>query len=271
MFGVVNIEIYIYNKHMKKFKHSGTFGDIIYGLALMKHLGGGEFYLHLNQVDWITRHYYGGDPDPFHKGHMTESDAEFMREFFLAQEYITAFGILGKDTEITHNLDRFRPMFVGHPTNYINIYCASFGIIDPAVQNTVSAGPWLTVPEPVVIPGKPYVVNRTSRGWCAPGCNAAWTQWKDEGVDEQSVFVGLPDEHEAFCKLTGWRIDHHQTQNMLELAQVIAGCEQFLGNQSVALAIAQGLRVPYAYEARADLPMNRNESYFPNHENGEHF
>ena len=90
-------------------------------------------------------------------------------------------------------------------------------------------------------------------------------------MDEQSVFVGLPDEHEAFCKLTGWRIDHHQTKNMLELAQVIAGCEQFLGNQSMALAIAQGLRVPYAYEARADLPQERNESYFPNHENGEYF
>ena len=44
---------------MKTFKHSGTLGDIVYGLALTKYFGGGEFYLHLGQVDWIAQHYYG--------------------------------------------------------------------------------------------------------------------------------------------------------------------------------------------------------------------
>jgi hypothetical protein len=58
---------------------------------------------------------------------------------------------------------------------------------------------------------------------------------------------------------------------MLELAQVIAGAEHFLGNQSVALSIAQGLRVPYAFEARHDLPIERNESYFKQHTNGDVF
>ena len=101
--------------------------------------------------------------------------------------------------------------------------------------------------------------------------NAVWGAWRDDGVDTQSVFVGLPQEHEEFKKLTGWNIDYYPTKNMLELAQVIAGCEQFMGNQSVALSIAQGLRVPYAFEARGDLPMERNESYFANHDNGDHF
>jgi hypothetical protein len=85
------------------------------------------------------------------------------------------------------------------------------------------------------------------------------------------VFIGLPEEYEAFKKLTGWNIEHYPTQTLLDVAEVIAGCEQFLGNQSVALSVAQGLRVPYAYETRRDLPMERNESFFSNHENGEYF
>ena len=200
---------------MKRFKHSGTLGDIVYGLALMKHFGGGEFYLHLNQVDWIGQHYYGSAPAAYHQGRMNNKDMEFMREFMLAQDYITAFGAMTPQTEITHNLDRFRPLFVGHPANYVTTYCLAFGISDSTTHTAVSDGPWLSVPSPTKIAGKPVVVNRTSRGFTPPGCNPKWTEWREQGLDQQSVFVGLPDEHTEFCKLTGWNIEHYPTKNML--------------------------------------------------------
>jgi hypothetical protein len=256
----------------KTFKHSGTTGDIIYSLALMKYFGGGDFYLHLDQVNWIGKHYYGSDPDPYHRGRMNEQDFEFMKEFMLAQEYVTDFKILDPKTDaISHNLDRFRPLFVGHPANYVTTYCMAFGINDPDMHLDVGFGPWLSVPNPSPIPGKPVVVNRTLRGFSPPGCNPQWTLWQKEGVDKEAVFVGLPNEYEEFKKLTGWNLDYYPTKNMLELAQVIAGCDQFVGNQSMALSIAQGLRVPYAYETRRDLPIERNESFFSNHENGNYF
>lgn len=255
-----------------KFKHSGTLGDIVYGLALMKHFGGGEFYLHLGQVDWVTKHYYGGQPNPFHKGRMTQNDFEFMRDFMEAQEYISKFDVLDPaTTEVTHNLDRFRTLFTQHPANYTTTYSMAFGIMDPAIHNQISDGPWLTVPNPKVIEGKPHVINRTPRGFTPPGLNPAWTTWKEQGVDKESIFVGLPDEYEEFKKLTGWQLEYYPTKNMLELAEVIAGAEQFIGNQSVALSIAQGLRVPYYYETRRDLPIERNESYFPNHKDDGYF
>lgn len=257
---------------IKKFKHSGTLGDIVYGLALMKHFGGGEFYLHLGQVDWITQHYYGGQPDPYHQGRMTQRDFEFMQEFMEAQDYITKFDVLDPAaSEITHNLDRFRTLFVGHPANYIATYCMAFGINDPAEHIRISDGPWLSVPNPKTIPNRPIVVNRTARGFTPPGLNPVWTQWREEGVDQKSVFVGLANEYEEFKKLTGWNLEYYPTKNMLELAEVIAGADQFIGNQSVALSIAQGLRVPYFYETRRDLPMERNESYFPNHPDDGYF
>jgi len=257
---------------MNTFKHSGTFGDIIYGLSIMKHFGGGEFYLHLGQVDWITQHYYGSATDPFHKGKMTQKEFEFMRSFMEAQEYVTKFDVLDpQKIEITHNLDRFRPLFVGHPANYIKTYCMAFGITDDKVVDQIIEGPWVTVPNPTPIPNKPYVINRSARGFAPPGCNPAWTKWREEGVDKEAVFVGLPEEYEAFKKLTGWDLDYHPTKTMLELAEVIAGCEQFIGNISVALSIAQALRVPYLFEARGDLPIERGESYFAKHENGGYF
>lgn len=256
----------------KTFKHSGTLGDIVYGLPIMKHYGGGEFYLHLEQIDWITGHYYGHEPDPYHRGRMTMKDAEFMQEFMLAQEYVTGFNVLDPaNTPITHNLDRFRPLFVYHPANYVTTYCKAFNISDQTVVSRLNTEPWITVPSPRPVPGKPFVINRTLRGFAPPGCHAQWHTWREQGIDQKSVFVGLPDEYTAFCDLTGWNLEYLPTKDMLELAEVIAGCERFMGNQSVALSIAQGLGVPYAYETRRDLPMERNESYFPDHQHGSYF
>jgi len=257
---------------MKRFKHSGTTGDIIYALPLVQHFGGGEFYLHLNQVDWIGQHYYGSPPAEYHKGRMNESDFEFMRAFMEAQTYITKFDVLDTSKhEITHNLDRFRPLFVSHPANYATTYCLAFGIRDTKIHTAITDVPCITVPSPRKILGKPYVINRSIRGFNTPGCNPEWDRLREQGVDQQSVFLGLAEEHEAFQTMTGWKLDHHLVKNMLEMAEVIAGCDKFYGNQSIGLSIAQGLRVPYSYETRRDLPMNRNEGYYPNHENGSYF
>lgn len=256
---------------MKTFKHSGTLGDIIYALPIMKHAGGGEFYLHLNQVDWLTKHFYGGEPDPFHKGRMTQQDFEFMQSFFLAQEYVTKFAALdlARD-EITHNLDRFRPAFVGHPGNYVDIYADTFGIRTPEAKTALRNNPWLTVPNTIQIPNRSVVINRTAR-WLPKTLSPMWKQWQEQGLEAESVFVGLPEEHAAFCQATGWNIPHHPTKDLLELAQVIAGAEQFVGNQSVALSLAIGLGVDWACEVRDDLPLERNECYFPDHPNGDYF
>jgi len=257
---------------MRRFKHSGTLGDIIYSLPIMKYLGGGEFHLHLGQVDWIANYYYKTTAPEYQRGKMDQKDAEFIRRFFEYQSYISKFDTLDvKRTEITHNLDRFRPVFVGHPTNYINIYCQVFGINDPTVQKQIINTPWLEVPEPIHIDNRPIVINRTSRGWTPQEKNPLWDLWRLEQMGQKSIFIGLPNEYEEFKKFSGWNLAYQPVTDMMEMAQIIAGAELFIGNQSVALSIAQGLRVPYRFERRRDLPLERNESYFPTHENGETF
>lgn len=244
---------------MNRYKHSGALGDLIYSLPVVKHFGGGEFYLHLNQMDWIGQHYYGAAPNPFHQGRMTRQDFDYMRTFMEAQEYITKFDVLSPQTEITHNLDRFRVPFVGHPDNYLMIYANVFGI-EPS---EIIRKPWLTVPEPLFLEGRNIAINRTRR-WIPASLGTQWDDLKSQGVPDQAFFLGLEEEYNLFLKETGWDIPWVHTKDMLTLARFIAGAEIFIGNQSQAYALAVGLGVEEIWcELRTDMPKNRNECYFP--------
>lgn len=250
---------------MNSYKHSGAFGDLIYSLAVAQHLGAGRFYLHLNQINWIGQHYYGSPPNPVHQGRLTESDYEFMRDFMLEQHYITEFKTLDGSAEITHNLDRFRPAFVGHPGNYVDIYCNAFGIKED-LKNT----PWLSVKNPKQLDGRTVVINRTSR-WLPPAVSDQWQQWQEQGWESRAVFIGLPEEYDAFKRSIGWDIPGYTAETMLDLAEIIAGADEFIGNQSVALSLAIGLGKKFNCEHRRDLPLARNECYFPDHPKGFYF
>jgi hypothetical protein len=254
---------------IKRFKHSGTLGDIIYSLPLVKHLGGGEFYLHLNQINWVGQHYYGYPPAAFHQNSMTEQQFQFMHSFMRAQSYITDFATLTAQQEITHNLDRFRHSFVHHPGNYVDCYADCWGITDADTLAQMRNCAWLTVPSTVDLGTRRTVINRSAR-WQNPRSLSTWQQWRHQ-LEHTSVFVGLGEEHTAFCEFTGWSIPHWPTDTMLQLAQVIGSADQFIGNQSVSLSLAVGLGVDWQCEARDDLPLSRNECYFPQHPRGNYF
>lgn len=247
-------------------------GDLIYGLSIMRYFGGGEFYLHLHQVDWIGQHYYGAAPTEFHRGRMTEQDLESLRPLLESQSWCTRVAALDPgSTEITHDLDRFRPIFRGHPGNYIDCYCQAFGISDFVQRTAIRTTPWITGLEPLRDPDRPIVVNRTDR-WQNPQSRSIWQSWLEEGRDEDSLFVGTEQEYERFREFSGWRwIRYQPTRDCLELAQWILGAGQFVGNQSLALSLAVAQGVCYACEARADLPRERNECWFPDQPGGEYF
>jgi hypothetical protein len=251
-----------------KFKHSGTYGDLIYSLPIVKYLGGGEFYLHLDQINWIGHHYYHSPPSAVHQGRLTQEDFECLAPLLAAQDYITAVDVMTSNTEITHNLDRFRPAFVGHPGNYVDMYAAEFGLTDQ--QEQLRTTPWLTVPHKSTIDGRTVAIHRTDR-WLPGQLSSQWAEWRDQGAEELAFFLGLPHEYELFKSATGWDIPYQQTSNLLEMAQYIAGADQFIGNQSVGLSLAIGLGVEYCCEARTDLPLDRNECYFPNQPGGTYF
>lgn len=247
---------------INKFKHSGTFGDLIYSLPIVKYYGGGEFYLHLDQINWVGQHYYRSKPDPFHQGRMSAVDFEYMKSFMLEQPYISKFEVLDTHTtEITHNLDRFREIFVNHPGNYVDCYATVFGIDNAGSRSNLRLSTWLTVKNPRTIPGKTTVINRTQRWIQTNQLNPQWAQWREQGIGDRAVFVGLPNEHREFVASTGIYVEYLPTASMLEMAEVIAGAQQFIGNQSMALSLAIGLGTATWCEYRRDLPESRNECW----------
>jgi ADP-heptose:LPS heptosyltransferase len=170
-----------------------------------------------------------------------------------------------RTSEITHNLDNFRPLFIQHPGNYVNVYCLANRILDTAVIEQLRNTAWLTVPSPKVVEGRDIVINRTAR-WLPPTLSPIWKDWEAQGVPDRAVFIGLPAEHAEFNKALGWNIPHQPTTTLLEVAEYIAGANVFIGNQSVALSVAIGLGHPDIWcEARRDLPITRNECYFEMH------
>ena len=63
----------------------------------------------------------------------------------------------------------------------------------------------------------------------------------------EAVMVGTPPEHAEFCAAVG-PVSYVYTPTFLELAQVVAGCALFVGNQSGPLAVAIGLRKRFVQE-----------------------
>lgn len=254
------------------FKHSGTLGDLIYSLPIVKHFGGGEFYLHMNQIDILSRTFYNVPAPPFHAGRMNTKDYEFMKSFMEAQDYIDAFLPMDpRSTEITHNLDKFRPFFVQHPGNYVDVYAVAFGIRDPEKHKELRQTPWLSVPSTLSVESRDVLINRTTR-WVPNQLSNLWNEWKEQGIEQRAFFVGLKNEYDEFRRVVGWDIPYQPVNNLLEMAQYIEGANVFIGNQSVALSLAIGLGHQDIWcEGRRDLPIERNECYFPQQEGLHYF
>lgn len=107
---------------------------------------------------------------------------------------------------------------------------------------------WLTVDPSPELSGM-VVINRTSR------YQNKHFQWKMivEHYAGRIVFLGLPHEHKEFCEQFGY-VSYRETKTLLEMARLIAGSALFIGNQSCANAVAEGLKHPSIQETSLMLP-----------------
>lgn len=247
---------------MKKpnFSTMGTFGDTIYSLCVMKMLGGGNMYVKLNALDDFAKNVLGWvDAGPA-KGRYTERDYKVLEPLLKAQDYLDTVQIWNGEEIDYKELDNHWMMHLikGWQGNQTECYALTLGmnIHDPENRKKLLLEPWLTPVEPIKIPGKPIVVNRTVR-YLYGEPSEEWYTWVKNGLGDYAVFVGTLEEHNDFQELFKVKIDYYKTKDLLELAQVIQGCEQFIGNQSVALSIAIGLGKSYQCEVRKDYENTR--------------
>jgi len=231
-------------KPFKVFHHSLDQGDLIYGCAVIKALGGGALFVSPdNKFPYPLNSRWsrmGGEPDA----------VDNLRPLLEAQDYIVSCRYThGTPFSTDYDLNRFRIPWkqrTAHDFDSIlKLHCDAFNVPLPT-------SPWLTVPDPIKIENRPIVVNRTSRYL---NLDFPWEKLIQK-YHTQMVFVGTYQEYEL---LKGFAphcpFDYYKTRDALELAQVIAGGKLFVGNQSLALAIAHGLHKPLVCET---WPKNAN-------------
>ena len=240
------------------YKHSGTFGDLIYSLSVVKKLGNGIFTIALDNIERTVAEYgYRPDEvDPMHKGRFTVADFDLLEPFLIRQSYINEV----KRWQGSHDidLDKFRGvLFRGFEGNYVQAYHRTFNL--PFTEQDIK-DPWLEA-DPKKIAA--IVINRTFRYRCPVG-TGTWQNLLDQAnITQNGIFVGNEDEYVDFVKSTGFRVDRYPVKDFKELADVIAGADLFMGNQSAAYSIAMGLGKSSILETIKIKPLANNECYFP--------
>jgi len=220
---------------MPKIIHSGNAGDLIYSLPAMRkaaELKGEKvhLYLHINVAA-----KYGNMAHPMGNVQMTRKMAEMLIPLLMATDFIGKCETTEQSQQVDYNFDLFRKFhnYTGHISQwYFHIY--------PELTCDLSV--------PVNFDLKPgnvafdIVLNRTARYH-----NPTFDYSILKPYQDRITFVGLPDEFRVItAKLPN--IKHYHIDDFYQLAQVIKGCNLFIGNQSMAFAIAEQMKHPRILE-----------------------
>ena len=248
----------------KTYRHSGCLGDVIYSLPVIQKLGAGELQLVEGGVPAAIRKYNNGPVPAAYEGKLSLQEIFMLTPLLEAQEYITHVGLSSDNEPLPEvDLDEFRgtvgQSFTG---NFLETYFKTFNL--PYTDADIIT-PWLTVPEPKRV--AQFVVSRTLRYRSSKTSTIpTWISLlRGNKVTSDCVFVGLPDEHRDFQELFNVKIPLYPCKDFLVMAEVIAGCDTFLGNQTFAYGVAVGLGKQTVLETLTWRPLLQNECYFPRH------
>ena len=247
----------------KTFSHSGTYGDLVYSLAITRHLGGGDFYLRLENMDNMSRLVLGAQGNAgAHSGEMTKKQFDSLTEFMEFQPYINSWNVWNNEP-IDYALEFSGHEIVKQQGNYAWGYARAQGVNPDNHYKEFMLDPWVTVDKAIKIQGRPIVINRVNRHlYGRQQVDQGWLNFFARGLADVAVYVGMEHEHAWFEDTFKVKVPHYKTSNVMDVARVIAGGEQFIGSQSMCLSLAIGLGKTFFCEARKDLPLERNECFY---------
>jgi hypothetical protein len=259
---------------MTTFSHSGTTGDTFSSCVAVKILGGGDFYLKLNNLENVMREKLGWSVQGTrHEGRMTDNDYEMMREFMLHQPYINSFEKWNGEA-IDYELENACLHLETNrfPRNFPNQHAKAQGIDMDRHLRELQFEPYMECREPRRFPGRPIVINRTPH--YQDGNEALSPTWKnfiDRKLCDQAVFVGLEEEHAWFEDTFKCFVPHYRTPDYMELARVIKGSELFICSMTSPCAVGLALGVNMFIEVRKNEPFERLEVNYPYRLNIQYF
>lgn len=212
----------------RTFKHSGARGDLVYGLAAVKEMGGGTVYVNRSEK-----------PNHFVMP-MDDAELDGVRSLLKKQGYVDDV-VEWKGEKVDVDMDVFRSMRLDYNLlSEAQMMC--FGAAHDRRE------PWLDPDRISPRREADIVVSRTARyhgvfDW------QELSPWVD-----RCVFVGSPAEHEDFMSCTGMNMRRVETPTWEDLASVIRGGKLFVGNQSLAYSMAEAMKVPRVLESYPACP-----------------
>ena len=217
---------------MKSFYHAGDVGDLVYGLYVMKALGGGELLVGRRTTLAHLQPRAGISPQVYFN----------IITLLRSQPYVKRTQWVETPPFVDYDLNRFRCHWLGLlPTglnsHLLEMHCAAFGL-------TLKDEPWLTVGQRRVAP---VIISRSAR---QRNHHFPWTEVLAKYRGSLG-FIGFPDEHANFQRDFG-PVPFIETRMFLHAAEVIAGADLFIGNSSAPLALAEALKKPILQETSAE-------------------
>jgi hypothetical protein len=212
---------------MKKFKHSGQSGDLIFSLSSIKSYNEpSSLYVNLG----MKANLYPGAKNPLGDVLMNNKMFEFMEPLLSYQDYLSNVSIFNGQS-IDVDLDQFRTLPLSPAMG--SLIKRYFLFVHNFIDLTE---PWITCGEKIDSLSDKILVCRSER-YRNPNINYAFLNTLDN-----VVFCGLDDEWEDFRKWVR-KSERIVANNALELANYINSCKFFIGNQSMPYAIAEALKV----------------------------
>ncbi|MDB4902738.1 MAG: hypothetical protein JWQ63_2019 [Mucilaginibacter sp.] len=221
--------------------HNGNAGDIIYSLPIIKTL----FEIAAKPINLILKineplTIGNGYEHPLGNVMLNEKMVDGLMPLLDAQNYLNNAATFAKQ-KIHVDLTLFRK--AGFALDKGDIARWNFFItgITPNLSEV-----WLKVkPNPDFADF--IVLARSSR------YNNALIDYSFLSKYRQIIFVGVKTEYEEMKKsIPG--LQWQQVEDFLELAEIIAGCKLFIGNQSFPYSIAEGLKVKRLLEVFYQIP-----------------
>lgn len=215
---------------MLTFRHAGRMGDVLYSLYFATRFSHGEPFDYILQTDVPDRF------DPSHRPSlMTRENAEFLKPLLEAQPYINSVLITDspRATGEVYVLDSFRRdmrRVIGR-----EIRTWYYGNRDLFPPNEFERAV-LTVDEP------PERMDMIAVCF-TPRYRQTFDLAPLKKYRDQIIFVGLPEEHEAFCR-DWFNVYHYPVYDALDLLELVASCRGFVGNVSGTFAIMECANIP---------------------------
>lgn len=188
------------------FLHERDFGDIVLSLSAVRAAGGGNYYIQNNP-----------------------KAVNILGPLIEFQPYIKKVGKYGKES-IDKSFVDFRKQGLEWGVRLASLHAKWIK------QDVDLSEPWLTACEDSQYNGK-IIVNKTER-YANP--LFPWTELV-KLLGNKMLFVGHDHEYELFCRRFG-NVDRLIIRDYLHLATAINNSDCFIGNQSSANCVAEGLK-----------------------------